>query len=261
MAGRREAGTRFPWQVVALVIFVRLWFWYVYQKLPAGNDWNNFYHPAAVAWVQGAPLDSSSGTPLHIFFLGLNYRLFGAGVTAMRIGQILLDGLAAACLLILGKSVFNPRAALISGLIYAFYPPAVYLSGLGQPEGMLGLCLLLMGLLWVRESRTHSGLNYFGVGFFLGVGFLLKPNYFAFFPLWFLIEILISKTRRRRTLFNMGFALVGVIAAVIPWWAFSAGRSSDWLDRAILYAKIVYCGTTNINNGSGKHSSLKWAHY
>ncbi len=232
--------------VILIAILIRAGICFIYPNMPVSTDWQNVYHPSAVALFHGQGLKISNsamnGSPIYVSFLSLFYLIFGPGIIAMRISQIALEGLVVFFLFILGNQVFNSRVGLLAALGYAIYPPAIYMTGLGQPEVTLAVFLILLILIWNYADTSNSHFAYAGVGILLGAVLLIKPNYYGFLPFWVMVEILRFGKNCKRNLFRMSIALATAFMVVSPWFLIRTGGDHT-RTKSNLYANIIYSGS------------------
>lgn len=163
-------------------------------------------------------------------------------MTTMRSGLILLDGLVVLSIYAIGKKAFTRKVAVLAAGMYALYPPAIYMAGLGQPEVVLALCLMGLIMVWLRARSLNLSKAYFPVGILLGIALLLKPNYLGFFPFWVVAEMLFPTGGRKQTLLNLTVACGGVLVLTLPWYVFRLIHHNP-TSSGNMYANIVYMGS------------------
>ncbi len=100
--------------------------------------------------------------PLYPYFLGALYAIGGRDLLAVRVCQAIIGALACVMLGIAGWRIFSKRVGIASGLMLAFYAPAIFFDGLVQKSTLdvFFVCLavaLVGGLLAGRRSQGLSG--------------------------------------------------------------------------------------------------------
>jgi tetratricopeptide (TPR) repeat protein len=114
-------------------------------------------------------------SPLYPYFLGIVYRIFGDGVTTVRLIQAAVGATSCGLLAAAGMSLFG-RAGAIAGLGLAVYPPAIFLDGLLEKSPLVSFftAALLAGLAVPRQAMTAA--RWFIVGTTLGLLALTREN-------------------------------------------------------------------------------------
>ena len=144
--------------------------------------------------------------PLYPYFLGAVYALFGRDLLLVRIIQAALGAVSTALVSDAAMRLFSRRAAMMAGLVMAFYPPAIFLSTLIQ-KSVLDV-LLISAVIWFvarlaqdRASRLHWG----ALGVALGLFSLTRENGLLLVP----VALLVARAR--------AFAVcVGVACVLLP---------------------------------------------
>jgi tetratricopeptide (TPR) repeat protein len=150
--------------------------------------------------------------PLYPYFLGVLFRLFGHHLFVVRVCQGVIGAAACSLLGIATARLFGRRAGLVSGLILAVYPPAIFFDALIQKTTLDGffLCALVLAIVLVGERRTAGRAALAGAC--LGFLALTRENALGLVPLvlaWVWL-------RDRSALKPVGTFLVGVTLALSP---------------------------------------------
>lgn len=117
--------------------------------------------------------------PLYPYFLGFVYTIFGHDFVWLRLTQAVLGASACTALARAGWLLFGRSAGLATGLILAFYAPAIFFDGLIQ-KSVLDLFLLSL-VLWLlagrltRSQRPGHG-AWFATGLAMGALILTREN-------------------------------------------------------------------------------------
>jgi 4-amino-4-deoxy-L-arabinose transferase-like glycosyltransferase len=114
--------------------------------------------------------------PLYPYFLAVNYFVFGHNPFVIRLIQIILG--AAACLLIAraGRYFFSNQVGLLSGLLLAIYPTAIFFDCLIQ-KAVLNLFFMTLLLFLLGRNHTQpSGKLWFACGMVLACLGLTREN-------------------------------------------------------------------------------------
>ncbi|MEZ6013833.1 MAG: hypothetical protein R3F49_01855 [Planctomycetota bacterium] len=199
------------------------------------------YLRLARGWAQHGAY-TGQWPPLFPGFLALCFDAFGdQGVRAARVGLTLLSVLVGALLMALAANVSGPRAARLTGWLYALYLPLVPYAHLALSETLYLTVLLPALILLARAGREREGAPRWVLplaGALLGLSALVRE------------------------------ASLAVILCVVPWVAFAtratprAGLSAaamtlsmavlviaPWSARNLFaYAKVVPLSTTSGTN-------------
>ncbi|HEY7318624.1 MAG TPA: glycosyltransferase family 39 protein, partial [Candidatus Binatia bacterium] len=85
--------------------------------------------------------------PLYPYFLGIWQAILGHNLWAIRMIQAVLGALSCALIFLVGERLFSRSAGVASGLVLAFYAPAIFFDVLIE-KSVLDVFLLSL-LLWV----------------------------------------------------------------------------------------------------------------
>jgi len=101
-------------------------------------------------WIGSKPFYQA---PAYPYFLGLLFKLFGAGTLCVRAAQCFSTAIAAGLLTILGSWIFDRRVGFVAGVMLALYAPSLFFDGIVQ-KASLG-CALTCAVMWLvaRVSR------------------------------------------------------------------------------------------------------------
>ena len=156
--------------------------------------------------------------PLYTFFLAGIYQIIHPGFLVVRFLQTLLDSGSALLLVYLGSYFFNKKAGWIAGLLYAFYPYFIYLSGMLASESLY-LFLTFLALtfyVFFRKTNQMRYLALFGVG--LGLSALCRPVALVYlFPFTLWVGFISFPTRN--IMKNSTLFILFVFLPILPWTA------------------------------------------
>ncbi len=134
---------------------------------------------AAGDWVGS---ESFYQAPLYPYFLAVCFRVFGESVAAVRLVQCVAGAVAAGCFYLGARRWFGPRAALIAGLMLAFYPPAIFADGVIQKTSLTMLGVSVLFALTAPKSAPVSVMRLALVGVVSGLLVLLRENAMVWAP-------------------------------------------------------------------------------
>ncbi|MFA5392869.1 MAG: glycosyltransferase family 39 protein [Candidatus Ratteibacteria bacterium] len=170
-------------------------------------------------WVQNPWF--SHGVPFYAwrspgfpFLLSLVYRIFGHSFLAAKIVLAILNSGAAVLLYLLGRTLIGKREGVAAGLIYAFYPTAIFFTGYLAPDNIFTILLLTTVLFLVFAEKTGKRHLFFLAGIFLGAGVLSRSLFLVILPTVFLwLRIRNRKVAVPATL----IVFLGCLLVMVPW--------------------------------------------
>jgi 4-amino-4-deoxy-L-arabinose transferase-like glycosyltransferase len=174
--------------------------------------------------------------PVYPAFLALFVGLFGEyGITAAKIGQVLLSGVVGMSVVLLAWRLFSHRAALVAGLLWACYLPLIGYSHLLWPETLF-LCFLLPAVYLVTTlvgselSPAQTRLRLVGVGVLLGLAILTKEAALPL-PLLFGLFLIFTKSRGPlgRRAIRAAVLVLSTVVVVLPWTLRNAEVYGRWV--------------------------------
>lgn len=242
--------------VALLAVAIRMITWYILKDQPAGSDWATCYEPGALDIIEKKILQSGNAAfdfaPAYIFFLAAIFKFINHSVVAMRIAQILLDGVTVFAIGLIGEMAFSRRVAVIACLSYAFYIPAIYLIGLGQPETVLTLSVTSLSLAWMLSVENGAWRNYALMGIALMSTIFLKPNY-TLFPLFFIVLTLIFRSKKWKAKISRLLVIIVIVSATAAAWSCARVKNSGSEHSSHTYLRILYAGSIlrpTLNDGA-----------
>jgi tetratricopeptide (TPR) repeat protein len=155
--------------------------------------------------------------PLYPYFLGLLQTIIGHDLWSIRITQIVLGSVSCGLIFLAGRRLFSRSAALVSGLLLAFYAPAIFFDGLIE-KSILDTFLLstLLFLLSSAERQQQSTL-WLASGIALGLLSLSRENALVLslvIPAWIVIYFRDQLLSTRLQYF--GFFFAGLLCVLVP---------------------------------------------
>jgi 4-amino-4-deoxy-L-arabinose transferase-like glycosyltransferase len=126
-AERRVGDPHFLWKLFFAALAVRLGLILLHHNINLISDMLG-YHESAVSLLQSGEFRvkgrlSASRPPMYSLFMYVFYYLFGVGnIFGLRLVQCVLGAVTAVLTFKLTDKVFNRKAAVWAGLMFAFYP-------------------------------------------------------------------------------------------------------------------------------------------
>ena len=178
-----------------------------------------FYDLRAVEIAAGDVIGKEPGylSPVYCYFLGGLYALFGPGLWTAKLGQAVLGALTCGLVASIGRRVFDERAGLLAGVLFACYPLHVYYTGLVLPTVTVTFVNLLFVALLLPGSRGFTPARTLAAGLALGLAIGAKPNALLALPMaaaWLFFALRAGGTKR--VLVHAGLLALGAFVAVAP---------------------------------------------
>ncbi|MCH2128452.1 MAG: glycosyltransferase family 39 protein [Pirellulaceae bacterium] len=138
-------------------------------------------------------------------------RALGAFMGTLVVGEIFW----------LTSLLFNRTAAVVAALLAACYPGVVGASILVLSESLFCPLLLLQLIVftyaWCAKSAGRQAVFGVGFGVIAGLAVLVRPSWLLFTPAVVLLTVVSPTARSRSLTIGLG-AIIGLCAAMMPWW-------------------------------------------
>ncbi|MCD6219864.1 glycosyltransferase family 39 protein [Candidatus Calescamantes bacterium] len=144
------------------------------------------------------PHVTASMPPVYPYFVVLITSLPFNDFVEIRFLQSILGGILALLIFILSKEIFNKRTALLSTLIYSFYPTLIFFTGLILSETFYTFLtfLFLLSLYFLYKHSSWKWIVLSGISGALSS--LTRPSTISLIPFLYLFIILFLLRKRRR---------------------------------------------------------------
>jgi tetratricopeptide (TPR) repeat protein len=214
------------------------------QEIARGNVWGDqvFYQ-----------------APLYPYFLGALYAAFGRNLLVVGWVQAILG--ASSCMLLAhaGARFFSRPAGMVTGLLLALYPTAIFFDCWIQKSvlDLLFICLLLclVGEAQWRSRYWHS----FACGAVLGLLAITRENALMLLPVllvWLLAGRNLQEVELQRRLASGGWLLVGLAIVLLPVaWRNRMVGGGFYLTTS-QFGPNFYIG--NNKDADGRYQPLEW---
>jgi len=231
--------------------------------LPDRLEWPDEQEFAAVAQhlVAGHGYVSSSyrANPVVPVYLAVFLRTFGETYVLARIGQCILGALTCVLVYRLGLLLAGPVAGVVGGLVLAFYPGHVYLSGVFYVTCIATFLTTWTMLLLVRLPSTRRPvLAGLGAGAVLGVLCLTRATFLAYVPCACLAIVWAAPSDWRRLAPAAAALVLAVVTLVAPW----SVRNSLHFDHPMLVSsglwETLWKGNNEVADGSADDRNMAW---
>lgn len=163
--------------------------------------------------------------PLHFLLTDMMFAAGYQGLIPGKMGSWLAALLIPLLLLMHGLQIRCSSLGIIAPLLLSTVPLFVYLSIVGIPDVLVGLCLLSYAIAWeLAEKSTGRKVCYALAGSFIGLALLVKEqSLFYLIPLfWGLVRSLLKKLQTQSPALNLsldaryGWAFLGAGIVFLP---------------------------------------------
>ncbi len=156
--------------------------------------------------------------PLYPLFIAGLYRICGYSLLAVRMAQAFLGAVAVVCTTIAVGSATDWRAAILTGLGMALYPPLIYFGAWLIADALYLFLLTLALAVAVHLQTQPSYLSFATLGLLLGLAALAKPAALLLVPL-VVVWIWIAPPPRQAgaRLAQCLVLLTLTLAIILPW--------------------------------------------
>lgn len=173
------------------------------------------YSQLAIRILEGKPYQSdfplgftNARAPLYPLFISIIYLFTNQSVFAVKLVQAMLGAFTCIIVFLIAEDIFKDRRVSFgAGLIWAIYPPSVFMVRALISETFFTF-LLALAILFLLKGHNRPCLKHnFFSGLFLGLAVLTKPVILAFVP------FLVLWLRFKRAVVVMFF----MILVIMPW--------------------------------------------
>ncbi len=193
--------------------------------------------------------------PLYPYSLGMIYTIFGRNLLVVRIIQILLGATSCILLALAGRSFFSKRTGVISGILLAAYPSAIYFDCLIQ-KATFSLFLITLLLMLLGKIITDSNSKLWALsGIVLGFFALVRPNAFILscvIILWMLVYF--RRESKKKLLVSNTALILGIAIVLFPVALRNKIVADDFTLFVSNFGSNLYMG--NNPNAKGVYSPL-----
>ncbi|MGV3483374.1 MAG: tetratricopeptide repeat protein [Planctomycetaceae bacterium] len=187
--------------------------------------------------------------PLYPYFLAVLITAFGPSVTMIRMVQVLLGVGGVVLIGVAGRKLFSERVGLVSALMLAAYPPAIYYDGIIQKAALTTflVCAVITVCAFLQSEQRwwHAAL----AGASLGLLTLTRENallWTPLIPLWIVLGMQ-GTNWQRWTL--VGCYTCGLVLILLPVAARNASLGGEWSPTTFQAGPNFYIGNSLQANG------------
>lgn len=185
--------------------------------------------------------------PLYPLFLISIYFFFGENLYAIQFVHSLLGTLTCFVIYLIAKEVFDRKTAIISAVIFTFYPLLIWYTARIWTEALLTFLVSILVLCLIKFLKSPSKANAFLVGIILGVINLCK-SILLLFPIFLFLVLLVLFWHRKKDVLIAICIIVMSMSLVIAPWTYINYRVSGHFIPVKLFEQIIG-GDINIEKG------------
>lgn len=166
-----------------------------------------FFHSWAKEIIQGI-YDNQPfvALPLYPYFLALLYKISNMNLYFVYFVQILLSSLNCSLIYLIAKRFFNPKVALVAGLISCFYGMFIFYSSILVGATLATFLSLTAIFVLVKKEKLDLFSSLSGA-LLLGLSCLVRSTNFLFF-IFLAFYFLIKKTKAKFLIVFVGSFLI-----------------------------------------------------
>ena len=157
----------------------------------------------------------ASKAPLYPVLIGVVIKIFGHNLFWLRLIQSIAGSITCILVVLIGRELFGAAVGRLAGVIFTFYPFAIYYCGYVGSESIFVVifsCFIWMLLRLGPGSRKYESAI---CGFLLGLSTLTRPIPF-YLPVFLLIGMLLQYEKKMIKSFTI--LILVMVMTLIPWW-------------------------------------------
>ncbi|PKN29543.1 MAG: hypothetical protein CVU64_07620 [Deltaproteobacteria bacterium HGW-Deltaproteobacteria-21] len=191
--------------------------------------------------------------PLYGYLLGLVFAVFGHGLESVRILQIVLDSANAVMILFIGSRVWNLKAGIAAGLLYATYKVSFFYSLLILKTTCSIALLLLFVISLLHVVRAGRAAPWFFLGLLAALMVYLHANLLVLVPMTVLLYWFLEKPKISSLMVH-GVCFLGAMAVIFSVGAYRNYRvSGEWVWLNTQSGRLLY-SSNNPHNLTGRYN-------
>jgi 4-amino-4-deoxy-L-arabinose transferase-like glycosyltransferase len=221
-------------------------YWLLAQTIADGRPYEHQAPEAKIFRTPGYPILL---TPIFCL-LGNDASVFWARAEGAVFGVLAILGVWW-----LAHDLFGARAGLLAAVVAGVEPGAIASSVLVLSEApfiplMLAQLILAIAA-WKASSMRRSILLAVLAGIVAGMATLVRPSWLLFTPLAAAAALVASKERLRHLAFGAAMIL-GLIAAMLPWWIRNAQLTGHFVPTTLQIGASLYDGLNPAATGASQ---------
>ena len=188
--------------------------------------------------------------PLYPLFLVFTYSVFGENLFVVQFMQSLFGALTCFIIYLIAKNIFDKKTAVISALIFTFYPLFIWYTARIWTETLLTFLLSILVLSLVKFMKAPSNIKALWLGITLGIINLCK-SVLLLFPIFLLFVFLVlSRHKKKAVLLNICLIVISMSLVIAPW-TYRNYRVSGRFIPVQIFGVHILAGDINIERAIG----------
>lgn len=202
--------------LLAVFLVTRLAWMFLVQTLPTSDFqlYINVGARMAAGQVTTGPGFDAVGGMLFPMALAFLFKIFGPGLIAPKILNLLLGGVSVWLIYLLALKLFSKPTAKWTALLFVLWPSQIYYVGVMGTEH-IALAASTAGLLFAAKAMNEEGHTIRNIalsGLFLAFGYNTRPTVLIFLAAILFVWLLVSRLSRK-SLARMGLLALFFVAA------------------------------------------------
>lgn len=188
--------------------------------------------------------------PLYPYFLALIYTFLGRDFFIVRIIQVAIG--IASCLFLAraGRYFFSKKTGIISGILVALYPTAIFFDGLIQKAVLAFFFMSVLLYLVGKTLHNPKGIWWLLMGMTLGCMGLTRENALILIGvILFWLFIYFRNTLFRKTLAWSALLICGLVIILIPVGVRNKIVGGDFVLTTSQFGSNLYIGNNKLSDG------------
>lgn len=177
---KTKAASHFEKSVYLLLLIAAIGFLirlFVIKVAWVDGDEGNYLYDAKLLLEGLVPYkDYLTRSPLYLVMLAIPIKVLGTTLIAGRIISTLSAAATTILLYFLGKELYNKRVGLLSSLVYALLPFAIFWSSVIKTEPNVAVFNVLALVLFLRALKSQRGIYFVLSGFVIGLAILIRES-------------------------------------------------------------------------------------
>lgn len=188
--------------------------------------------------------------PLYPLFLVFTYSVFGENLHSVQFMHSLLGALTCFIIYLIAKVIFDRKTAILSAIIFTFYPLFIWYTARIWAETLLTFLLSVLMLYLIIFLKSPSRLKAFILGLILGIINLCK-SVLLLFPIFLLLLLLsLFWHKKKDVLLTICLIISSMFLVISPWTYRNYKVSGNFIPVQIFGVNLIG-GDLNIEKGIG----------
>ena len=154
--------------------------------------------------------------PLYPYLIGTIYRIFGAKVQWIFIGQLILGIITNLLVYLITRKCFGDTVGAVAAILVIFCAPLIFYEFILLRTTIIVFCSVFLIYLSQRAVEKSKGISWFILGLACGIALLTKATFIIYTFLVFIFLMTKFLRNIKQTLLYSTLLLCGIIIIVAP---------------------------------------------